>query len=561
MKINKDILKSGGNIFFSASAVLGLARILKELVNLSKKDPEVIKKFFKVLRGVSALFASVVTFVILLKKFADSLNYKSNRMADGDLYTIERMADAMVKRTRNENPVTDFDPIDDENTLEESTQDEHRISWIEKFKSMFTMPALPPFLTKMIGNVPTGYKEPMLLHLLSMLGALCFSKVRAKYSDDILHAPNLQVIIEGNWGSGKGKFEQIYKELFYRVLGRSYTKIEQISDEGCEDQGILQTTGIGTSMPRFVDILANNQGCHMYMFNSEISALFNDLRRGNGINFDFLRKAFENGDICRNNKAKNSKNGIFPIYLNYTFTGTPVDINSTFSKELEGGTLSRIAWACIPETGETPDKLHLPEGKELENIRDMIDDWISLYCFRSDPDNGDSAVEELVLDLDYVCKELEMWNQTQYNQSKTENNPARRDVRLRIATIAFHCAMVIHMLYDNPAPTSQQKRKQVVDLTIYIADYCMERFLHKFGKSQNEQRKANLEAELVKPEAEKMSDSEEKITDVAELKRLHDIKEKGKNSYGWDKLAKLSGWSRSDVRRKVKAYEKELGQQ
>lgn len=41
-------------------------------------------------------------------------------------------------------------------------------------------------------------------------------------------------------------------------------------------------------------------------------------------------------------------------------------------------------------------------------------------------------------------------------------------------------------------------RNKVKDLILYIADYCMERFLFKFGAEQNRQRKTNLETEQIK---------------------------------------------------------------
>ncbi len=293
----------------------------------------------------------------------------------------------------------------------------------------------------------------------------------------------------------------------------------------------------------------------MYMFNSEVRALSYDLRKGNGLNFDFLRKAFENGDVCRNSRAKDSKNGIFPVFLNYTITGTPNDIAKTFKKELEGGTLSRIAWTCIPEAESSPGVLHLPEDDDLESLRDQIDLWADQYCYKSSA-TGDVAVDEVTIDLGYVCKALDEWNKAQYELSIKENNPARKDVRMRMATIAFHCAIVLHMLYE--CPTDSRGKRAVVDLTIFIANYCIERFLHKFGQQQNEQRAQNLQAELVQPSAQPEGETSNGglITDIAKLKALHDIlDEHGQHKYGWDTLAKMSGMSSSSVKRKILAYE------
>ena len=552
-------------------AALATGIVIESFTSLAEKDPKVRRNFLALMLIVGAITG--IGYSATQK--AKSKRYRKEREADGDLYAVQREADARLVKAKAEAGVfrkqnLDGRTNDDGGTNPENDDNEDeeqdRTTWLEKFKSRFTMPTLPPFLTQIMSGVPMGYEEPMLFHLLTMLGAMCFSKVRAKYSDGNTHAANLQVIVEGNWGAGKAKFEQMFKVLFERIIDSSRNKIDLLSDPSYTTPLIVQTTGIGTSMSKLVDILAGNQGCHMYIFNSEVRALYYDLKKGNGLNFDFLRKAFENGDVCRNNKARDSKNGIFPIYLNYTLTGTPADINTSFKKELEGGTLSRIAWTCIPEAGRYPGVLRLPEGKELDYVRDKIDEWAETYCYQRIPGEGDEAVGEVNVDLEYVCKALDDWNDRQYQLSEEEKNPARKDVRMRMAAIAFHCAIVIHMLYDNPAPTNWQKRQKVIDLTLFIADYCIERFLHKFGKAQNLQRRANKEAEYVKddtPQAEQSRSSSaqsasQKITDIAELKRLHDQKDAGGQSlYGWDKLAEMSGMSASTVKRKVRQYEAE----
>ena len=546
----KDFLESGKRTLVTAGALVGLSKIISVLLRVAQKNPEVIKKFSKIAGGATVLIGGTWLLCYIAKNKSDASKYKSNREADGDMYTIESMADSMFASSRPKTPQNEVCNCDNNECNAPLEACDDRITWIESFKSRFTMPSVPSSLGKILKGVPAGYEEPMLLHLLNMYGAMCFSKVRAVYSDGVLHAPNLQVIVEGSWSSGKRKFEQVFKELFHRVIERGKTKIERMGNSSEEFPYIILTTGLGTSMPRYIDMLAAGQGCHMYMFNSEVRALENDMRKGNGITFDFLRKAFENGDVCRNNKAKDSKNGIFPLFLNYTITGTPKDIGDTFKKELEGGTLSRIAWACIPEAERFPGVLHMPEGDDLENLRDQIDDWTEKYCFRTD-DSGDKAVDEVKIDLGYVCKALDEWNNSQYDQSVTENNPARKDARLRMATIAFHCAIVLHMLYD--CPTDSRKKKDVANLTIFIANYCIERFLHKFGREQNEQRSKSFESELV--QHCEHTEGKKKYT-VKELKELHDIlDEHGQHIYGWDPLGQMSGMPSSTVRRKVRKYE------
>lgn len=581
-KIIDKLIESGRGAAVAAGTGYGASKVIDSISRLSDKDPKSIKKFGGIFLGIAVVLGSVSGIFLWFKKRADAKKYGKERNADAelyerqkvaeaDLYVIQKQADEREIRTKAEcgayrKPKSDMYGKDTESDFNDISEDnlgyteENRIPWIDSWKAKNTMPVLPPFLQKIFRGVPEGYEDAMLLHTLSMLGAMCFSRVRSKYSDLILHAANLQVIVEGNWGTGKAKIEQMFKSLFKRILERDQEKIEKMDERGDYGKIIVQTTGIGTSMSRYVDILANNQGCHSYLFNSEVRALFYDLKKPNGMNFDFLRKAFENGDVCRNNRSKDSKNGIFPIFLNYTITGTPADINTTFKKELEGGTLSRIAWTCIPEAGRYPGVLRMPEGGELEAIRDQIDEWTRTYCYTSDG-KGDKAIDEIQIDLDYVRKALDAWNDSQYELSLSESNPARKDVRMRMAAIAFHCAIVIHMLYGCPSSKEYAKRSQVIDLTLYIANYCIERFLHKFGMEQNEQRKQNQELELVNSNDSHVSSTferpnQETITDVKELKRLHDIlDERGNHTYGWDTLAKLSGWSSSRVRREVEKYE------
>lgn len=600
-KFLSKVYEVGRSAAIATGIGFGASQVLDSLSEISEKETKSLKKFGWIGASIAGGVALVTATILCVKKRneakvyekereadaerhvkqceAETEQYIKQRRADAELYTLQKQADerliqakaaaGVFRKQKYDGRANDDDGINPENDGNEDEEQEDKTTWLEKFKSQFTMPELPPFLAKIMSGVPQGYEEAMLLHMLAMLGAMCFSKVRSVYLDGIAHAANLQVVVEGNWGTGKAKFEQLFKVLFGRILSSCKNKIDLLSDPDNRIPLIVQTTGIGTSMSKYVDILADNQGCHMYIFNSEVRALFYDLKKGNGLNFDFLRKAFENGDVCRNNKARDSKNGIFPIYLNYTLTGTPADINTSFKKELEGGTLSRIAWTCIPEAGRYPGILRLPEGNELEALKDQIDDWTEAYCYQRIPCEGDEAVGEVNVDLDYVCKALEDWNDRQFQLAEEEKNPARKDVRMRMAAIAFHCSIVIHMLYDNPAPANWQKRQKVVDLTLFIADYCIERFLHKFGKAQNLQRRANKEAEYVEddtPQAEQKGNSSsssgsKKITDIAELKRLHDQKDAGGQSlYGWDTLAGMSGMSPSTVRKKIKAYEASLGQ-
>jgi hypothetical protein len=242
--------------------------------------------------------------------------------------------------------------------------------------------------------------------------------------------------------------------------------------------------------------------------------------------------------------------------LNYTFTGTPGDTDKFSSRELEGGTSSRICYGIIPEHGKDIPNLDVPCDAELDEIRDQIDAWNSQYCYTTNNIDEDIACDETVIDLDYVNDALKEWLDNQYDLSKQEKNPARADARTRMATMAFHAGISVAMMYGNPSAREHAKRKAVVELVIYVANHCMERFLYKFGDIQNAQRAEAMEAEKVKLGAVEITPvvTEDGITDevVAEWYRLNNLV--GEDRLGYKKIAKKYGVSPDTVKNRLRQY-------
>lgn len=362
-------------------------------------------------------------------------------------------------------------------TTDEQSQNESSIScWIKNFHSIFKMPGYDniPLLKQVLDGCPEGFKEAMLFHLLTMTGALCFSRVRAKYNGD-LHAPNLMTVVEGKQGSGKSRFDLIYKKLFSRIIEQ-----DRIKTRKDIPGNIKQTVGINITNSKFIDMLAENGKVHLYVIETELSRLL-EVSRSGRIGFIEFRKAFDNEDIEQFNKSKKSTQGRYPVYLNCTLTGTPTAVSNAFnSKEVNEGSARRFCFTVIPEPGAHSEKIQFPEGEELEIIRDKIDEWRNKYCFHHDPVKGDIPCDEYVVDLDYVDEDLEDWIKAQYQIYLKDKVEKRNEIRFGIAAVAFHCAIVLHMLAGNPDAKQRLARKNVKQLTLYIADYCMERYLTRF---------------------------------------------------------------------------------
>lgn len=368
-------------------------------------------------------------------------------------------------------------------------------TWSEKFLDEFgPMPELPPILQFVVERSPAGYEVAMVGTLLCAFAALCFSKVRSKYLDGKVHAPNLQVLVEGNWGTGKEKFMTALNALFKRLFERDKQKFLSSSNEG----KIIQCAGISATESKFIDIMAKNGEVHVLMVSSEVLAAVNNMRKQNGLTAEYYRKAFDNGEVYRGNKSKDTQ-GLFKVFMNYILTGTPGDTEKFISKELEGGTASRICWLAIPDSGRYLEALVFEDEEDLEKYRNQIDEWNQFYCYNHDESSGwDIPAEEHFIDLGYVNDAIKTWiEDDQWHKANENPNDPRIGARGRMGAIAFHFAMVIHMLFRCPGPDMAQSRRKVVDLTIYLANYCMERFLHKFGDIQKVQRELNNLAETV----------------------------------------------------------------
>lgn len=254
---------------------------------------------------------------------------------------------------------------------------------------------------------------------------------------------------------------------------------------------------MAASPSMYLDILAFNRGVHSFAFEPEIQTVNEALKSQNGIDIDLLRRAFDNDTTWRMNKDKNAPQGAFDTCLNFTFTGTPDRVNNFIKIKdgIEAGNASRICWCVIPPSGKDLPKIELPEPDVMNEIHDSIDAYADQYSYHITDEGTFEPAPLYTIDLSYVNDELKKWCENQYLLGQEEGNQARIGTRGRMAAIAFHFAIVFHMLWDQPK--SKETRQSVVNLTIYMANYFMERYLHKFGYIQNQNHAKFMAQELV----------------------------------------------------------------
>ena len=497
-------------------------------------------------------------------KSANSINEhheaSQDRMAEDDNHTDNdiRRAQAMSDIRMNERrQMEDMREAKKSGTNNPTKNNVSFKEWIDCFHANFPMPDYSSikFVASILDGCPDDYKDAMMMSLLSEFGSLCFSKVRALYLDNRLHSPSIQVIVEGEQGSGKGKILHLYECLFGRVIDsdREKLRLQVASDK------IIQTAGINISQAKFYEVVANNQGVHSLAVESEITTVENAFKKSNGLSFDFLRKAFHNEPIYLNNKAKGTVHGSFPVFLNYIFTGTPKAIGSLINaKEVEGGTASRICFAVIPEVELMAPFVDFPSGSELNDMQDQIDSWRQKYCFQTVA-GKDVACQEHEVYIDYICDALQDWLNKQYQLYKKDGVQERNDVRMRMATIASHCAIVLHMLAGEPKPNDRKLRKTVKELTIYIANYCMERYLTKFTDyglqvQVYEATTDNSDSTAAAPVRRKLTQEE-----IDEWYYLRGTLDENGKIIGYGTIGKKLGVDKYSVKNSFDRYKKKMG--
>ena len=416
-----------------------------------------------------------------------------------------------------------------------------------------TLPALPscserksdatdmPCLGGVFENVLTGCPEALqpaaLVSFLAESAALIFSRCRAEYLDGKMHSPNIQVAVEAQSGAGKGQLKNMFDTIFKRIIEYDRQKLNEQ-----QDGRIIQCVGSTISDAKFVDILANNQDTHLFCFEPEVSAFVQDIKdKSKGLRYDHVLKAFDNDEVHHMSKAKKTKQGSYKVFMNYVVTGTPHAFEGFISKQqVECGIASRIIHASVETNGQLLPKWEMPTGAKLDTIRSMVDDYRTKYCYTTVGDR-DVPAAETVLDLSYVNDALKTWLDGQVKLADKEGNRARRDNCRRIACIAFHCSIVAHMYYEDVLEELTQGA--VLELTLWVANYTMRRFLAKYGDVWNSvQHQYEAKQQKVVP----TMTEEEKQEKVIELYQVPDVDDKGQKVWGYSRIADAVGWLKAD---------------
>lgn len=376
--------------------------------------------------------------------------------------------------------------------------------WTQWFKEHFPFPELPEPFDCIVSMYPEGQRNAMLLHLISMWGALGCPRVCAKYHGSS-QWPILSVVVEGEAGQGKSNFAKIYNNIFSRVIESDNKKAQTGSG------GIIQNIGANTTMSKYVKYVDANKGIPLYMFEEELDTLNTNIGKQGRLPSELFRKAYDNGYIDQH-KDDGSPCGKFRASFNFTATGTPDAVRRFIGGGDDNGLASRIALAKIEDRDFNFDMEGLSD-EDYRVLQDEIDTMREHYCYTT-VGGVDTPCQEVQIDLGYVETALKQWEKDQVKMADSGDkcDYLRKDWCGRMSTTAFRCAIVIAVLYGIPGQNQQKERQHVVDVALYIANYCMERSHKIFAEGHNRRRAANHQAEQMQEGGSTATTSTGKLT-------------------------------------------------
>ena len=226
---------------------------------------------------------------------------------------------------------------------------------------------------------------------------------------------------------------------------------------------------------------------------------------------------------------------------------------------MEGGNASRIIWYEHADRIDKPSMV-IPDEDKLSDIRTELLELRSKFCYTTDDNDEDIPCPEHYIDLSYVSNALADWIDEQRKIAAETGDYCRDGYVWRMAAIAFNCAITLHMLFNEPTSANRAARKAVIDATIYIANYCIERYIKMFGADENKIRQAHMESEMVTVEVEEDFVDEGEMPEELLAAKIIAEYQHGITGYGWDSVDKKYGLKEGRARYLSGKYTKQNGE-
>lgn len=360
----------------------------------------------------------------------------------------------------------------------------------EEEKSNVSLPPLPPIFKQFVRIAPDDFKVPTIFALLPVVGTLA-SRLRSVYLDGENHAPNFTTVIEAPQASGKSFARRIvktcmeqveYMDGISRIAEQQYLmqlkRARNQKNQPEEPTAIIRIIPASVSIAKLLKRLNNSKGLHLFSFLEELDTLTKSNKAGAwSQKTDIYRNAFDNADYGQEYMSENSFSGIFPVFYNMLTCGTPAAVKRFYS-DPEDGLISRIIFCQLPsQFGAKMPVFKKLTSFELRMIQNKCASLNDNLCCTPEQE----VVPEHFVDLAFLNKAIDRWNEHQRLDSIREVSSARNIFYRRAAVMGFRAGMLAYYLYGEK--DDRNTKKDVIRFSIFVANYILDSLLNKFSQS------------------------------------------------------------------------------
>jgi len=307
------------------------------------------------------------------------------------------------------------------NSIEEESKGEQKVSIYaslpleEWSKELQEMAKTFPCMKELFANVHPMKLPAVLFSSAAMLGTLMTRTwYHFWYEPSIVRRLNYSIFIIGDPGAGKNLVEKNYKTLMNPIKEKDQELITQVNDykDSRTERSTSTKAQKGDALKRPVvpirmhpartatgEFIRHMQAAketiqgqtlylHMFSFDAELDNVTNNSKGGDWKNRDAMElKAFHNEEDGQMYANTESVTGMFNVYWNFIYTGTPYALGRKVNQRNFGNGLStRLAVIPLPDKG-VASRNQESDSKATETLLE--------WAYRLDKVEGELPIEPL----------------------------------------------------------------------------------------------------------------------------------------------------------------------
>ena len=327
------------------------------------------------------------------------------------------------------------------------------------------------------------------------------------YDPELVRRLNYSIFIIGDPGAGKNVVEKFYNRLAEPMIKADKTMIDAVNryKEGRTERTTSTKAQKGDALKKPVvgirvhpartangefirhmlaaveDIQGRKMHLHMFSFDSELDNINKNNKGGDYKDKEVLElKAFHNEQDGQMYANTESVTGMFNVYWNFIYTGTPYALHRKVNQRNFGtGMSTRLAVIPLPDIGL---------AKRKQQVDENANETLTAWAYRLDKVEGEIPIEPL-------NDETYEWQSARLEVAEFNGDKADRTLLKRIPYYGIGISLPFILMrhwdewQENHTLTMDAKDRQLCRLAMEIQYRCQQFFFgemaHNYFEDQN----------------------------------------------------------------------------